>query len=293
MKTFKAARWALFPAAAVGLALYSLWVIYPIIASAVTSLTNASPLKTSTDFVGLANYAQMQTDARLHRSFTFTLIVVIVSTIGSNVIGLAFALLLNGPGRSYKVMRMLAFIPQVLSGVVVAFIWRSILNQGGLLNTWLINLGVMDQAIPWIGTPNLATFSVCVVVTWVNTAFATVVYTASLQSVPEELVDAAIVDGAGWLSRFWNVTWPLIAPGTTISITLSLITSLKLYDVLAVLTGGGPANQTNSVAYYLIQVAFTGNRFGYGSAIGILLLAITAVTSFVSTGLLRRREAKL
>jgi ABC-type sugar transport system permease subunit len=284
---------ALLPAAALGIGLYCLWVIYPVVASAVTSFTNASPLKPTRSWVGWTNYAAMQTDLRFHRSLVFTAIIVLVSTFGSNVIGLAMAMLLNGQGRNYKVMRMIVFIPQVLSGVVVAFIWRSILNQGGLLNTSLINAGIIDHPVGWIGTANLATFSVCVVVTWVNTAFAAVVYTASLQSVPHELIEAARVDGAGWWNRFWNVTWPLIAPGTTISITLSLITSLKLYDILAILTGGGPANQTNSVAYYLIQVAFSGNRYGYGAAIGVVLLLITALTSFVSTGILRRRESDL
>jgi ABC-type sugar transport system permease subunit len=181
----------------------------------------------------------------------------------------------------------------VLSGVIVAFIWRSVLTQNGLLNSALLNLGIVDQPISWIGTPELATTSVIVVVSWMTIAFSTVVYTASLQGVPAELYEAARMDGANWFSRFKNVTWPLIAPGTTISVVLCLITTFKLYDIIAVLTQGGPANSTTSTAFYLITMAFTNNRFGYASAIAIFLLALTAVVAYGLTAILRRREARL
>ena len=110
---------------------------------------------------------------------------------------------------------------------------------------------------------------------------------------PAELYEAARVDGAGALSRFRHVTWPMIAPGTTISVVLCLITTFKLYDVIAVLTGGGPANSTKSTAFYLVNVAFTNNRFGYASAIAMLLLVLTAVIAYGLTAILRRREAHL
>jgi len=132
---------------------------------------------------------------------------------------------------------------------------------------------------------------VCVVVSWATIAFATVIYVASLQSVPSELYEAARIDGANARSRFRYVTLPMIAPGTTISIVLCLITTFKLYDIIAVLTGGGPANSTQTTAYYLITVAFTSNRFGYASAIAIFLLVLTVVVAYSVTGLLRRREA--
>jgi ABC-type sugar transport system permease subunit len=190
-------------------------------------------------------------------------------------------------------MRTLVFIPQVLSGVIVAFIWRSILTQNGLLNQTLLNLGIVDAPISWIGTPTLATLSICAVVSWMTIAFSTVVYTASLQSVPPELYEAARMDGANVVGRFRHVTVPMIAPGMTISVVLCLITTFKLYDIIAVLTGGGPAESTRSTAFYLITVAFTNNRFGYSSAIAIFLLALTALTAYAITALLRRREARL
>ena len=273
--------------------LYATFLIYPVVQGFLTSFTDRNPLRRESSFVGIENYLELARDQRLLRSLMFTLVVTVFVAIVSNVLGLLIAMLLNRPGTNYKMMRTLIFIPQVLSGVIVAFIWRSILTQKGLLNVTLQNLGLTDTAISWIGTPELATLSICVVVSWATTAFATVVYTASLQSVPLDLYEAARIDGAGAVARFRYVTLPMIAPGMTISVTLSLITTLKLFDIIAVLTGGGPANSTKSVAFYLIDVAFTGNRFGYASAIAILLLGLTALISYGTSGLLRRREAYL
>lgn len=283
----------LVPIAWVALGLYAVFMLYPILQNVFTSFTNRNPLESSFSFVGFANYAELFSDPDLMTSLLFTLIVVVVVTVVANVVGLALALLLNRPTRNYRIMRTLVFIPQVLSGVVVAFIWRSILTDDGLLNTVLINLGLSKTPISWIGTPQLATLSICAVVSWVTTAFATVVYTASLQSVPAELYEAARMDGAGALRRFRSVTFPMIAPGMTISVVLCLITTFKLYDIIAVLTGGGPADSTQSTAFYLIQEAFTEDRFGYSSAIAIFLLVVTAVVAYGLTALLRRREAQL
>jgi ABC-type sugar transport system permease subunit len=283
----------LAPVAWLAIGLYVAFLLYPIASSLLTSLTDRNPLRAESTFVGLDNYRQLFADPRLLTSLRFTIVVVVVVTIVSNVVGLGFAMLLNRPSVGYRLMRTLIFIPQVLSGVIVAFIWRSILTQNGLLNTFLGNIGLADQPISWIGTPDLALLSVCVVVSWATIAFATVVYVAALQSVPGELYEAARIDGAGALGRFRFVTLPMIAPGMTISIVLCLITTFKLYDVIAVLTGGGPANSTQTTAFYLITVAFTTNRFGYASAIAMFLLVATTVIAYSLTGLLRRREADL
>ncbi|BCP55191.1 sugar ABC transporter permease [Kaistia sp. 32K] len=277
----------------VAIGLYATFLLYPVIQSFLTSFTDRNPLRRESSYVGFDNYIALFHDQRLLRSLIFTLIVTVFVAVVANVLGLMIAMLLNRARASYRVMRTLIFIPQVLSGVIVAFIWRSILTQNGLLNVTLQNLGLTDGPISWIGTPTLATFSICVVVSWVTVAFTTVVYTASLQSVPLELYEAARIDGAGAFGRFRNVTLPMIAPGMTICVTLSLITTLKLFDIVVVLTGGGPANSTKSVAYYLIDVAFTGNRFGYASSIAMLLLALTALISYGTSGILRRREERL
>jgi ABC-type sugar transport system permease subunit len=283
----------LAPAALIAVILYGMFLLYPLVQSLFLSFTDKSPLRTASNFVGLSNYRELFADDRLLSSLLFTMVVVVAVTAVANTVGLLLAMLLNRSTANYRLMRTLIFIPQVLSGIIVGFIWRSILTQNGLLNSVLSKLGLIDDPVPWLGGSHLAVFSVIVVVSWITIAFATVVYTASLQSVPQELYEAARMDGAGVFGRFRHVTFPMIAPGMTISVVLCLISTLKLYDVIAVLTGGGPAEATRSTAYYLISVAFTDNRFGYASSIAMLLLVLTAVVSYGITTLLRRRETNL
>ncbi|MFF3749139.1 carbohydrate ABC transporter permease [Streptomyces sp. NPDC002018] len=270
-----------------------MFLLYPLVQSLFLSFTDKNPLRADSAFVGLANYRELLSDDRLLSSLLFTMTVVVAVTVIANAVGLLLAIVLNRSSANYRVMRTLIFIPQVLSGVIVGFIWRSILTQNGLLNNALARLGLIDEPVAWLGDSQLAVVSVCAVVSWITIAFATVVYTASLQSVPQELYEAARMDGAGVLGRFRHVTLPMIAPGTTISVVLCLITTLKLYDVVAVLTGGGPAESTQTTAFYLISVAFTDNRFGYASSIAMFLLALTAVVSYGVTAVLRRRETNL
>ena len=120
--------------------------------------------------------------------------------------------------------------------------------------------------------------------------FCTVVYLASLQGIPKDLTEAAAIDGANRWQRFWNVTWPLLAPGVTINMVLLLIITFKLYDQVAVLTGGGPGGRTETLSYYIIRIAFNGNQLGYASAMAVVLFVTTAVISGVVVGRLKRRE---
>jgi ABC-type sugar transport system permease subunit len=279
--------------AAVALGLYVCFLIVPLLMSLRSSFTNEDPLLASSRFVGLRNYRDLAGDHQLLASLQFTLTLAIGVTVVANVLGVAFAMLLNRTSLSYRVMRTVAFLPQVISGVIVGFIWRTILTQDGLLNTVLLKAGVIHKAISWLGSPTMALVSVGLVVSWILTGFTTVVYLAALQGVPMELNDAAAIDGANAFQRFRRVTFPMMAPGTTISVTISLITVLKLYDVIAVLTGGGPADSTQSTALYIVNLAFTDDRFGYASSVSMLLLLISAVISLTVTTLLRRREVDL
>lgn len=279
--------------AVAALGLYACFIIVPALMSAWRSLTNENPLLTHSDFVGLGNYRELVHDDALASSLTFTLTLAAAVTIVANAAGIGFAMLLNRTSLSYRAMRAVAFLPQIISGVIVAFVWRSILAQDGLLNSMLINLGLIDKPVSWLGTPPLAMLSVGIVTAWVLTGFTTVVHLAALQSIPTELYQAATVDGAGRWRKFTAITFPMLAPGTTISVTISMITMLKLYDIIAALTSGGPADSTQSIALYIIKLAFTENRFGYASAVAMLLLLLSCVISLTVTGLLRRREVDL
>ncbi|MFD3583198.1 carbohydrate ABC transporter permease [Streptomyces sp. NPDC058683] len=284
---------ALSAIALVALGLYALFIVVPVIMSAWKSLTNENPLLARADFVGLSNYQEMAHDSALADSLGFTLLLAGAVTVVANAVGIGFAMLLNRTSLSFRMMRTVAFLPQVLSGVIVGYVWRYILARDGILDNVLISLGIIDKPITWLGSPHLAVLSVGIVAAWVLTGFTTVVHLAALQSIPVELYQAAMVDGAGRWQRFRRITFPMLAPGTTISVTISLITMLKLYDIIAVLTSGGPANSTQSTALYIIQLAFTDDRYGYASAVAMLLLVVSIVIALSVTALLRRREVDL
>jgi ABC-type sugar transport system permease subunit len=273
--------------AALGLGLYLVFIVVPVLLSLQSSFTDQNPLKAQSNFVGLNNYREMVHDGELHATVGYTLMLAVGVTIVANVLGVAFAVLLNRTRLSYRVLRTIAFLPQVISGVIVGFVWKTILTQNGLLNN------VIGQPIDWLGTPHMAMLSVGIVVSWVLSGFTTVVYLAALQNIPPELYDASSIDGATSGQQFRMITLRMVAPATTISVTISLITVLKLYDIITVLTSGGPANATESTAQYIVKLAFTSDRFGYASAVAMALLLLSAVIALSVTGLLRRREVGL
>jgi ABC-type sugar transport system permease subunit len=279
--------------AALALGLYLVFIVVPVLLSLQSSFTDQNPLKARSNFVGLNNYREMVHDSELHATVGYTLLLAVGVTVAANVLGIAFAVLLNRTNLSYRMLRTIAFLPQVISGVIVGFVWKTILTQNGLLNNVLVRIGVVGQPVDWLGTPRMAMLSVGIVVSWVLSGFTTVVYLAALQHIPPELYDASSIDGASGAQQFRMITLRMVAPATTISVTISLITVLKLYDIITVLTSGGPANATESTAQYIVKLAFTSDRFGYASAVAMGLLLLSAVIALSVTGLLRRREVGL
>jgi ABC-type sugar transport system permease subunit len=279
--------------AALTLVLYLVFLIVPVLLSLKTSFTNQNILFPNSSFVGLANYRQLLHDTQLRASIEFTLILAIAVTIVANIAGLSFAILLNRTSLSYRVLRALAFLPQVISGIIVGFVWSWMLSPTGLVNHLLTGTGLVSQPVNWLGTPQLAQLSAGIAVSWVLSGFTTVVYLAALQNIPRELYDASSIDGASRRQQFRRITVPMVAPATTISVVICLITVLKLYDILTALTGGGPAYATRSIAMYIISVGFSNDAYGYASAIAMVLLVLTAIIALSVTTVLRRREVDL
>ena len=279
--------------AALALVLYLVFLIAPVLLSLKTSLTNQSILFPASRFVGLANYRQMLHDSQLLASIEFTLALAVAVTIAANAAGLGFAVLLNRTSLSYRVLRTLAFLPQVISGIIAGFVWSWMLSPTGLVNHLLTGTGLISKPVNWLGTPQLAQLTAGIVVSWVLSGFTTVVYLAALQNIPRELYEASAIDGANSRQQFRMITWRMVAPATTISVVICLITVLKLYDIITALTGGGPAYATRSIAMYIISVGFSNDAYGYASAIAMVLLVLTAIIALSVTTVLRRREVDL
>ncbi|NEA59737.1 sugar ABC transporter permease [Streptomyces sp. SID13666] len=276
-----------------GLAVYLVFVLVPIAMAVGTSLTNRNPANPPTKWVGFLNYTRLFSDDDFLKSLQNTLVITVIVTVVANVGGLAIAMLLDRRGKLYNALRAVFFTPVILSSVVVSVIWQTILSDDGLLDSMLRSLGVKHPP-GWLSNPDYALYSVAFIITWQMLGFCVVIYLAGLQGVPQELTEAAELDGAGPAARFKNVTWPMLAPALTINTVMLLITGFKAYDQVQVITNGGPGNGTTStVAFDVVQTTFTGNHIGYGSAMAVVMLAIIAVVSAVTLRVLQRREITL
>ncbi|WRZ96906.1 sugar ABC transporter permease [Streptomyces sp. NBC_00841] len=281
-------RFAVF--AAPGLLAYLALVLVPIGMTIGYSLTNKNPFNPPTRWVGLDNLTSLVSDDDFLKALQNTVVITVIVTLVTNAGGLAIALLLDRRGWLYNALRSVFFVPVVLSSVVVSVIWQAILVDDGLLNSMLSRLGVSHPP-GWLSDPSLALYTVSWVIAWQGLGFCVVIYLAGLQGIPQELHEAAAIDGCGPLMRFRHVTWPMLAPAVTINTVMSLIGGFKAYDQIQVLTNGGPGpGTTSTLAFQVIQTAFNGNHVGYASAMAVAMLVLVAAVSVVTLGLLQKRE---
>lgn len=273
-------------------ALYALFMIYPFIQSIYLSFVSwngADPVK---KWVGLANYRELIHDNLLWASLRHNLIWVVIGTVSPMVIGLFLAVLLWKRPRGFTLFRTAYFMPQVLSSVVIAIIWGWIYNPiFGILNKGLTRVGLHSVARGWLGDPHLALYAVLVAAVWAETGFVFVVFLAGLQNVSRDLLEAATLDGANSWRRFWDVTVPQLANVITVIGALLLIGGFNVFDIVFVLTGGGPNHATEVIASYTYDQAFTQNRIGYAATLSLVITAISLIASFVFIRLRERAES--
>jgi multiple sugar transport system permease protein len=286
-------RWTVPLFAGPAVVLYVGLVFLPLVLAIGYSLTNKNILVSHTAYVGARNYRDLLHDDVFRQSLKTTAIMAALIVVLPNALGLGVALMLRGEGRIYAVLRTVFFVPQVLAAVVVSFIWQAMLTDSGILNSMLggIGLGALRQG--WLDTPNHAIGSVVAVVSWQFIGFCAVIYLAALKAIPDELIEAAEVDGCTGVRRFRRITWPLVAPAVTINTVLLFIIGFKLFDYVKVITNGGPGGATNTIANNIYTVGFTQNDFGAAAAMSVVLFVIVAGVSSAAVILLRRREVAL
>jgi multiple sugar transport system permease protein len=276
-----------------GTAVYVCFVLAPILISFGYSLTNYNPFRGDTKFVGLDNYRVLFTDEEFLTSLKVTTILTLIVVIVPNTAGLAIAVLLDRSGWLYNALRTVFFVPVVLSSVVVSVIWTRLLDNEGLINQVLRGLGVAEPP-GWLSDPDYALYSLGGILSWQMLGFCVVIYLAGLQHVPTDLLEAASIDGAGPVRRFWRITWPLLAPALTINTVILLISAFKIFDHVQIITRGGPGTGTTAtIAYNVLQTGFIANRQGFASATAIIMLVLIAILSGVTLKLLQRREIDL
>ncbi|GAA3138655.1 carbohydrate ABC transporter permease [Nonomuraea roseoviolacea] len=289
----RTAAWHFLTFAAPGTLVYVCLVLLPIALSVGYSLTNQALLRPHTEFVGLRNYWLLLQDETFLQSLRVTAILSLIVVIVPNVLGVAIAVLLDRRGRIYNALRTVFFTPMVISSVVISVIWTRILADDGPVNQALRALGTREPP-GWLSDPDLALYSLASIVCWQMLGFCVVVYLAGLQGVPQELLEAAAIDGAGAARRFRHVTWPLLAPALTVNTVVLLISAFKIFDQVKVVTNGGPGTGTTaSVAFVVLQEGFVENRTGYASAEAVVMLIVVAGLSVVTLRFLQRREVQV
>ena len=275
--------WFLLPA----FALYLAIVLVPSLMGASLSFTDAR-IGTGGNFIGLDNYIRALGDPNAIAPLGQTLIMAASITIVQNVLGLLLAIALNTHIKARGFLRMLFFLPFVMSPLVTGFLWKFLLTPDGPVNTVLDSIGLESLSQPWLGLPGYALGAIVVTSIWQYTGSTMVIYLAGLQSVPKELIEAAHLDGAGPVRRFWSVVRPLLLPAITVNLTLCVIGGLRIYDQILAMTSGGPGGSTDSLSTVIYRVAFGYSDFGYGAALAVILTILVVVFSGAQYAALQR-----
>lgn len=265
--------------------LFAAFSLIPIIIAIVLSFQDTQTLGEG-QWVGLDNYAQMGSDRLFRTALINTLVFTLGTVPTAMVAGLALAVALNRPLPGRGVLRAMFFVPMVAAGVVVGVIMSWIFNiDYGVANNALEGLGI--ERVPWLTSPSMAMFTLIIVVVWTRIGFCMVIYLGALQSIPSELKEAAAIDGAGRWERFRSITFPMLTPTTSILLILNVVFSIQAFDVIYVMTGGGPGFSTTVLIQYVFRSAFQDGEMGYAAALGLVLVGILLVFT-----LLRQRASK-
>ena len=272
--------------------LMTVFLITPFLLSFWTAMTNQPlvPRPTPLRFVGFNNFLRILSDDLFWTSLwnvtRFTLWVLPVQC------GLAFvtALILNQKLPFRNLFRAMFFLPAITSMVVVCVIWGTLFQYPtGPLNQILASLsGGRIQPIDWLGDPNWAMFSMVLLSAWQAYGFQMIIYLAGMQGIPDELYDAARIDGAGRWGRFWHVTMPGLRPTHVFVLVITTIQAFKLYTQVAILTQGGPNSSTETVVHYMVRAGFEEQKLGYASAVSVILFLIVLVIALIQRRLMRR-----
>jgi raffinose/stachyose/melibiose transport system permease protein len=268
------------------------FMLIPVIQTMFYSLTNWDGLG-EYRFVGLKNYARIVSDASFIKTMYRTLWMGLSIAVLTNVLGMLLALAVNQTFRTKNVMRSLFYFPKLLPLVLAAYVWGYVLDaNNGLLNKVIGGLMGKPVKILWIDSPDYVVVSIVLIAVWQMTGPIMIVYLASLQYVPTEMKEAAIVDGASPVRRFFSITLPMMAPGITVCTLMGLSAGLKLFDLPFALTGGGPAGASETLAIRIYRYAFQSFDLAYGMAASFILVVFVLVITIMFLYVTRKYEGR-
>ncbi len=264
-------------------------IVVPLFYGIYYSFTNWNGIGTPV-FKGFSNYVKILSDIDFRNSIFFTVKFVIASVIIINITGLTLALLVTQEIKGKTLFRTIFFMPNLIGGLILGFIWQFVFLEG--LNA--IGEAIGFEALKgWLSTTNTGFWGLIILTTWQMSGYIMIIYIAYLEGVPQELIEAAKIDGANPFQILWNIIFPLVAPAFTVSMFLTLSNSFKLYDQNLSLTGGAPFKSTQMIAMNIYNTAFSDNKMAYAQSKAILFFIVVATISLIQVYYNKKREVEL
>ncbi|HZG57965.1 sugar ABC transporter permease, partial [Paenibacillus sp.] len=255
---------------------FVLIIAVPFLLSIYYGFTSWNGVNSTVTWVGFENYKQVfLEDEGFRNSFGFTARYTVAAVVLTNLVGFALALLVTQKLRTSNVLRTIFFLPNVIGGLLLGFIWSFIFVKGFAAVGDLTNIGFFE--LPWLGTAGTAFWGIVIVTIWQYAGYLMVMYIAALMNVPSELMEAARIDGATRLQLLRTIIVPMIMPAVTVCLFLTISWSFKVFDLNLSLTKGGPFGSTESVALNIYQEAFRNNRYGIGTAKALIFFVVVAI----------------
>lgn len=290
MHTLRGTRFAIFLGLLPSLLIYLAIAVLPIFISLYYSFFSWDGI-TDMVFVGFGNFTDIFEDDIFWLSVKNNIIIMVTGLLGQIPLGLLLALLLNRKMVGSTFFRTIGFMPVVISSVMVSLIWGMIYNtEYGFLNSFLGLLGLDSWQHNWLGDTSLAMYSISLAYIWQNCGLYMVIFLAALQSIPTEVNEAAELDGARGLRKVFSITIPMIRSTLLVAVVFSISNSFRVFDLVQILTGGGPAHATEVMTVYMYNSAFLNREFGYGSAVSILILLFSLVVVSIVNRIGREKE---
>jgi ABC-type sugar transport system permease subunit len=269
-------------------------VIFPVVMAAYYGFFSWQGYGAPTDFVGMRNYVTIVTDSTFIDAIKHNAVIAVLSLVIQGPVSVGFALLLNRRMRGQSIIRILIFVPYVISEVVVGTGWSLLLAGNGAFNAFLGNLGLGGLAHEWLADSNVSIWTLMAILTWKYTGFAVILFLAGLQGIPEELMEAAAIDGASYWQIQRRITLPLLMPTIRIWGFLSIIGAMQLFDLVYIIWGQYVASTagTSTMATYMVLNGRMAGQYGYGNAVAVVLFVISLAVALVYQRLVLRRDTE-
>lgn len=265
------------------------FLIYPIISNIYNSFFEWDGISPEKIWIGLQNYISMFKNNIFIISIKNNLTFLVLTVLIQGLIGFLLSIFMNRKLFGRNIYRSIVFIPAIIAPVIIGYTFGNMLNfTYGTLNEFFRNIGLKFLALDWIGNPKLAIYTIIFINIWEWTGFSVVLYLAGLQNIPQELYDAAKIDGANYFQTISKITFPMLTSTHFSLIILNSIGAIKIFDIVYVMTLGGPAHATEVLSTHIFLEDFTLNHTGYSSAVSVFMLAIALIITFFQLRLYRR-----